>query len=70
MLDNSLVTEEGSRDLEVHLKSFLMENIVNDTVKKNDLAQKTVYSILFSISFAHLLNDLIQAIIPSIYPIL
>lgn len=47
-----------------------MENIVNDTVKKNDLAQKTVYSILFSISFAHLLNDLIQAIIPSIYPIL
>jgi len=70
MLDNSLVTEEGSRDLEVHLKSFLMENIVNDTVKKNDLAQKTVYTILFSISFAHLLNDLIQAIIPSIYPIL
>lgn len=47
-----------------------MENIVNDSVKKNDLAQRTVYSILFSISFAHLLNDLIQAIIPSIYPIL
>ncbi|MFM2214482.1 MAG: Major facilitator superfamily permease [Bacteroidota bacterium] len=47
-----------------------MENIVNDTVKKNDLVQNTVYSILFSISFAHLLNDLIQAIIPSIYPIL
>lgn len=35
-----------------------------------ELAQKTVYSILFSISFAHLLNDLIQAIIPSVYPIL
>jgi FSR family fosmidomycin resistance protein-like MFS transporter len=47
-----------------------MDTILNDTVKKNDLAQKTVYSILFSISFAHLLNDLIQAIIPSIYPIL
>ncbi len=37
---------------------------------KNKIIQKTVYSILFSISFAHLLNDLIQAIIPSVYPIL
>ncbi len=36
----------------------------------DEVLQKTVYSILFSISFAHLLNDLIQAIIPSIYPIL
>ena len=35
-----------------------------------DLANKTIYSILFSISFAHLINDLIQAIIPSVYPIL
>lgn len=47
-----------------------METIVNDSIKKSDIVQKTVYSILFSISFAHLLNDLIQAIIPSIYPIL
>ncbi len=37
---------------------------------KQDLLQKTAYSILFSISFAHLINDLIQAIIPSIYPII
>jgi MFS transporter, FSR family, fosmidomycin resistance protein len=37
---------------------------------KTDLLQKTAYSILFSISFAHLINDLIQAIIPSIYPII
>lgn len=34
------------------------------------LVQKTVYSVLFSIAFAHLLNDLMQAVIPSIYPIL
>ncbi|MGC4039679.1 MAG: MFS transporter [Flavobacterium sp.] len=40
-----------------------------DTTEKNIL-HKTIYSILFSISFAHLLNDLIQAVIPSIYPIL
>jgi FSR family fosmidomycin resistance protein-like MFS transporter len=46
-----------------------MDTLVNVSSKK-DLAHKTVYSILFSISFAHLLNDLIQAVIPSIYPIL
>ena len=34
------------------------------------LVQKTVYSILFSIAFAHLLNDLMQSVIPSTYPIL
>lgn len=32
--------------------------------------QKTVYPILFAISFSHLLNDTIQSLIPSIYPIL
>ncbi len=40
------------------------------TIDSTELVQKTVFSILFSISFAHLLNDLIQAIIPSVYPIL
>jgi FSR family fosmidomycin resistance protein-like MFS transporter len=47
-----------------------IETTLSGSKKSTDLAQKTVYSILFSISFAHLLNDLIQAIIPSIYPIL
>ena len=37
---------------------------------KSIIAQKTIFSILFAISFAHLLNDLIQAIIPAVYPIL
>lgn len=45
-----------------------METASLDSSKQ--IMQKTVYSILFSISFAHLINDLIQAIIPSIYPIL
>jgi MFS transporter, FSR family, fosmidomycin resistance protein len=40
------------------------------SIENNQVIQKTVFSILFSISFAHLINDLIQAIIPSIYPIL
>lgn len=32
------------------------------------LASQTVYPILFSICFAHLLNDLLQSVIPAIYP--
>ncbi len=34
------------------------------------IAGKTVYAILFSVSFAHLLNDLLQSTIPAIYPML
>lgn len=37
-------------------------------VKQNN--NETVYSVLFLICFAHLINDLIQGIIPSIYPML
>ncbi len=36
---------------------------------ENEL-EKTVYPILFAISFSHLLNDTIQSLIPAIYPIL
>lgn len=32
--------------------------------------QATAYSVLFGISFSHLLNDAIQSLIPSIYPLL
>ena len=32
--------------------------------------QATVYSILLIISFGHFLNDMIQSVIPSVYPIL
>lgn len=31
---------------------------------------RTLYSILFAISLAHLLNDMMQSIIPSIYPVI
>ncbi len=34
-----------------------------------DIAGQTVFSILLTISFSHLLNDTIQSLIPSIYPI-
>ena len=48
-----------------------MENIkttANEGSKTQ--VQKTVYSILFSVAIAHLLNDLLQAVIPAVYPIL
>lgn len=32
------------------------------------IAQKTVYPILFTISFTHFLNDMMQAVIPAVYP--
>ena len=39
------------------------------TASAGDIAGKTVFSILLSISFSHLLNDTIQSLIPSIYPV-
>ncbi len=39
-------------------------------VDPKTLAQTTVYSILFTISFTHLLNDMLQSVIPAIYPLL
>ena len=33
-------------------------------------ATQTIYAMLFAISFSHLLNDVIQALLPAIYPVL
>ena len=43
-----------------------MEEKYDMTEKRND----TVFAILLAISFAHLLNDMMQSIIPSIYPVI
>jgi MFS transporter, FSR family, fosmidomycin resistance protein len=40
-------------------------NVANSTIP-----QRTVYPILFTIAFTHFINDLLQAIIPSVYPML
>jgi MFS transporter, FSR family, fosmidomycin resistance protein len=37
---------------------------------KKHVAEGTVFSILAAISFSHLLNDMIQSLLPAIYPIL
>jgi len=34
------------------------------------LAKRTIFPILFTISFAHLLNDMIQAVLPAVYPLI
>lgn len=34
------------------------------------IVEKTIYSILFAISFSHLLNDMMQSVIPAVYPII
>ncbi len=53
---------------------FIFRNMQNQDDQTSaaiasDIAGKTVFSILLSISFSHLLNDTIQSLIPSIYPI-
>ncbi len=43
--------------------------LAEEKVSVKKLAEGTVFSILLTISFSHLLNDTIQSLIPSIYPI-
>ncbi|TDQ07073.1 MFS transporter [Pedobacter metabolipauper] len=43
---------------------------MNTPVSLNSTVEKTVFPILFAISFSHLLNDTIQSLIPAIYPII
>src|SRR6185312_8150039 len=40
-----------------------------NSISATQLTQATVFPILLSISFSHLLNDSIQSLIPSIYPL-
>src|SRR4051795_13182114 len=41
-----------------------------DEVEPQELPAAPVFSILLALSFAHLLNDTMQSLIPAIYPIL
>lgn len=47
-----------------------MKNATTGNSAATQMQQATAYGILFSISFSHMLNDTIQSLIPSIYPIL
>lgn len=39
-------------------------------IEEKAIVEKTIYSILFAISFSHLLNDMMQSVIPAVYPII
>ena len=43
---------------------------MESSTPKSTQIEKTIYPILFAISFSHLLNDTIQSLIPAIYPII
>ncbi|TSJ43689.1 MFS transporter [Mucilaginibacter corticis] len=49
------------------MKNNTSQTISNDAAQ---IAQQTVFAILFTISLSHCINDLLQAVIPSIYPVL
>src|SRR5947209_12323067 len=38
--------------------------------ERRSAAERAAFSILLSISFCHLINDMVQSLIPSLYPIL
>lgn len=42
---------------------------MNSTSSQGQHIEKTVFPILFALSFSHLLNDTIQSLIPAIYPV-
>jgi FSR family fosmidomycin resistance protein-like MFS transporter len=46
-----------------------MKETNTSTIDPKQIAQQTVFPILFAISFSHLLNDTIQSLIPAIYPL-
>jgi FSR family fosmidomycin resistance protein-like MFS transporter len=39
-------------------------------IETKPFVQQTIFSILFTISLSHLINDMLQSVIPSIYPII
>jgi FSR family fosmidomycin resistance protein-like MFS transporter len=50
----------------------IMKTTIQPTIplQPKVMVQKTIYSILFTISFTHLLNDMMQSVIPAIYPLI
>ena len=43
---------------------------VQATTPGHTLRERTSYAVLMMISFCHFLNDMIQSLLPAIYPIL
>lgn len=43
--------------------------VAAESLQPGQIALKTVYPILFTISFSHCLNDMMQSVIPAVYPL-
>src|SRR5690606_39442591 len=56
--------------MSVQQNAFTSQESDNLPDANKRVASQTVYPVLFAISFCHLLNDTLQAIVPAIYPIL
>ncbi|MDR0229740.1 MAG: MFS transporter [Flavobacteriaceae bacterium] len=50
--------------------NFLFPKGLINKINEQTISHKTVYPILLAISFGHLCNDLLQAIVPAVYPML
>ena len=48
----------------------MMHNVIDRLKGHPRLTGGTAYAILFSIGFCHLLNDMIQSVVPALYPLL
>lgn len=48
----------------------MLDNVINKIKGHPHIAEGTTYSILFTIGACHLLNDMIQSVIPALYPLL
>lgn len=51
---------EPQRPMEAHV----------DTPYRSDTGKNTVFAMLVALSFAHILNDIVQSLLPAIYPII
>ena len=60
-------TEKFRKEIEKTMNAKAIYSYLKGEPK---VSEGTTYTILFAISFAHLLNDMIQSVIPSIYPII
>lgn len=47
-----------------------MKTNFTNTIDSKQLAQQTIFSILFTISLTHFINDMLQAVVPAVYPII
>jgi FSR family fosmidomycin resistance protein-like MFS transporter len=55
--------------LQDYFQKMQIQDNQSSATLAHDIAEKTIFSILLSISISHLLNDTIQSLIPSIYPV-